>query len=184
MKKNILKIAALSFALLGVVFLLWRVDASGSTEVNLELTYWNLTCTYPELVDMGQMQSPNTDTNMTGDNRSGILLCEDLMGGRSGDFLIRSSDLTNGSLDSIPATGIVLTPTGTFNLAISGTCTSIDDTAGPLTLNTDQSWITKTNSSTCTRSYAPDGLVVTVPAYSAVGMYTGTLTITDPMPVI
>ena len=182
-------IATLVVALLGTITLINKV-AADTSEMTLQLTEGNLTCTAPDSVDMWTTGTSISAQVMSNDTWSGNIICDDnstvARGAAITLQLTTALDNSNGS--TIAGSHVEVNPTGgTLSATAWGTNCLAAIAAGTSTgtLNSTVDILTKSTAGSgeaCSFTlvgWAMD-LTVNVPAYQAAGSYTGTLTISFP----
>lgn len=181
--KNLLKIWALSLALIATVFMLnTNAQTTDSGDVQLKIEPLAATCTYGTAVDLGatgfsysaQVMSTGFLNSLGGPTR----YCEDTEGDAtralSIQMLTNLVNMDNGSYNIPEANVLITNPAATTS---SGTCTA------DATSNTDTSIANATElfgkasaiSEICTITTANVGIKVNVPAAQQVGAYSGTI---------
>ena len=164
--------------LLGVLVIINKVQAA-IVNITLNVTAWEFSCSqYPTQVNMWSSPAWWFTVFLTGDLWNSWFVCTDLLSIWSTQLTISTSDLSGDTNGKISASNINLVPTGSI-IQTAGDCDGLSLGTGG-TLNLIRTIIKKTGIKTCGFSYMPDGMSVTIPAWSPVNRYTATMTITPP----
>lgn len=178
--KNLLKIGALSLALIATVFML-NTNAADTGPLTLEITAGDSTCVYGTSLDLGTHVASFAAFNMTGTFTPSTWSCTDNDGFSAWVLDINSTDLTNATSQSIDNT-LVSMDTDPNQVTAGACATGAAELSSRTPIDTNQSVLEKSGAAgqICTISAANVQLAVAVPANQPVGLYTGTLTVTLP----
>lgn len=190
--KKILKIGALSFALIASLFLLNTVTnaATDTGQVKLQITGMSGYCEYGKNIDLGSYafntaahtESWNFYSNTGSTSGTNVWLCIDTYGVASWALSIQSSILTGTYGQTIPAANVKIynSQATVTNGACSGVTTTTNTAGTSIATMTTVLGKTGNQGQVCTITATGLKLSVDIPANQAIGMYTGVLTINVP----
>ena len=181
--KNLLKIGALSLALIATVFMLNTNAASDIGDVSLEITAESGSCTYGTSLFVDTTGSSYDVQYITGDNFTEDFECVDTEGLDTWTMTMEAStDLSNGT-QTIPAANVSLI-VNNAQVVSAGACTGgTTQTTWASIGSTPASILHKAAGGLgdiCTLTASGVNLAVEIPAAQAVGIYTGTLALDMP----
>ena len=190
--KTLLKIGALSFALIASLFLLNTVTnaATDTGQVKLQITGMSGTCEYGKNIDLGSYAYSTTahtaswlflsTTGTTSGTNS--WLCIDSYGVASWTLTIQSSILTGTYGQTIPAANVKIynNQATVTNGACSGVTTTTNTAGTSIASAVTVLGKTGNQGQVCTIQATGLKLSVDIPANQAIGLYTGILTINVP----
>lgn len=189
--KKLIKIGALSLALIASLFLLntFTNAATDTGQVKLQITGMSGYCEYGKVIDLWSYAyntSAHTESwsflsNTGSTSGTNSWLCADSYGVTSWNLTIQSSILTGTYGQTIPAANVKI-----YNnqaTVTNGTCTTVtaNNNAGvAIATSTVMFWKTGNQGQVCTVTTTGVRLSVDIPANQAIGLYTGVLTINVP----
>lgn len=187
--KNLLKIGALSLALIATVFMLNTTKAA-TGELTLEITGTSGSCVYGEDLDLGDYAFQYAAHTVSGQflttGEASRRYCVDSYGVESWNLTLQSSNVanitTNNVAHTIPATSVkVRSATGAL---AHGSCTIVDGDSDGSYVAIDAAKILFGKASAageaCEVGTDNVRLSVDLAASQAIGQYSGTLTINVP----
>lgn len=189
--KNLLKIWGLSLALIAVVFMMNTNAATAPTaQLNLEIKGTSGFCTYGSIVEFGiknfSYSGLTYSTGFLTTSWAAAWHCNDTEGKANWNITLQSNTIVNASNATwnIPATRIFLTnPAAT---KIDGECTPFIGSSnnGRVALSGVQTIFGKTSAlgEVCDIQTASVAIDVDTINNQAVGVYSGTLTLSVPLP--
>jgi len=181
--KNLLKIGALSLALIASLMLLNNaVNATWMPgKVTLKVNGTANSCTYGTSLDLSSGNYSTAAFNLTG-TFPGSFLCADNSGAAaSWAMTLQATTALTGTYGQTIANTLVYMKTNATAMS-NGTCGYSAWTTSWTAINTAQTIVAKTGAAgnVCTLTVTGVMLYVAVPANQAVGAYTGTLSLDTP----
>ncbi len=180
--KNLLKIGALSLALITSVLMLTKTNAQVPGDVSLKIYTGTSECVYGTSLYVGDHIASFDAFTLTGTFNPSTFYCTDYEGLSNWTMTLNAtSDLTNQNGQTIPATNVYLKADA--NQVISGSCTTGTNTTTRTSIwGSPQTILYKSSAlgQICTISANNVQLYVYVPANQPVGVYTGTLSLVAP----
>jgi hypothetical protein len=179
--KNLLKIGALSLALIATVFML-NTKAATPGDVTLQITSVSGTCVYGTSVALGPYAVSYSAHEETGTFSPATRYCNDTEGLSNRTVTVTATTQLTGSITgSIPAANVYVRSTNA-NTLTSGACTVGTNATTPTSAASAVTVLNKSSAAgeTCKISTNDVKLSVLIPAAQAVGYYTGTLSIDSP----
>lgn len=187
--KNLLKIGALSLALIAAVFMLNKTNAQ-TAQLDLEIYGTSGHCTYGNLVDFGsyarQTAAVTRSTGFLTTGGAAEWYCDDQEGKSSFAMTIQSSEVVNASNSgwNIPASRVFINNSGAT--VVSWACTANAGTSNgtdiPLSGSVTILGKTSAISEICKVQTPSVTMKIAQIANQAVGTYSGTLTLSVPLP--
>lgn len=190
MKKNILKIAVFSLALIGLSLFVNNSDTKAAVgELKLTLNAGTSVCYYGTSLDLSSHEVSYSGFDMTGNFLSNhptdttLRMCKDLTGygnPNGWDMTISASALSNASSNTIANQFIKVSFDATTK--VNGGCSYTSRTATDRPLSGTVEILSKSGATSDLCELQTDNVMlkVSVPDNQPAGVYTGTLTLTVP----
>jgi hypothetical protein len=189
--KNLMKIGALSLALVAAVFMMnTNAQTAPTAQLNLEITGESGYCTYGDVVNLGVHAFDYlAHTYSTGFLTTGLDLawhCNDTEGKANWNVTIQSNTVVNASNAAWNITPDRVFVTNATGEKMDGECTPFvgDSVGNRVALDNTVTLFGKTSaiSEVCDIQTANVAIDVDAIANQAVGVYSGTLTLSIPLP--